>query len=285
MPQDAPVLAANTDNFDQLVLENSRKGPVLVDFWASWAGPSRRQQILLRRLATEYGGRFLLVTVETDKQMPIADRFGVRGLPSCKLFRNAQVVEHVHGMQTEADYRTLIERHILPLAGKVQAAAISAWQQGDQDKAIQVLAEGAMAEPDNPALPLMMAKLLVRQGRHQDAFEVLDSLPAALASEPDIGKLSTHLSLILAAERAAPVKSLDAALARDPTDLETRFARAAIAMTTDDFDAALEHLAEIQRLDADYRHGLVRQASLVVLELLGPDDQRTRRFRQSLFQH
>lgn len=279
------MLAASTDNFDRLVIENSRKGPVLVDFWASWAGPSLRQQELLRHLATDYGGRFLLVTVETDKQKPIADRFGVRSLPSCKLFRNGEIVEQVHGMQTEVDYRTLIERHILPLASKVQAAAINAWQQGARDKAIQVLAEGAMAEPENPALPLMMAKLLVRQGRHQDAFEVLDSLPAALVSEPDIGKLSTHLSLILAAERAGTVELLDAAVARDPADLEARFERAAVAMTTDDFETALEHLAEIQRLDADYRQGLGRQALLVVLDMLGPDDERTRRFRQSLFQH
>lgn len=186
------MLAANTENFDQLVLENSRKGFVWVDFWASWAGPSRRQQALLRRLPTE---------------------------------------------------------------------------------------------PDNPALPPMTAKLLVRQGRHQDAFEVLDSLPAALASEPEVGKLRTHLSLIQAAEQAVPVRLLDETLARDPADLDARFARAAIAMTTDDYDVALEHLAEIQRLDAGYRHGLVRRALLVVLDLLGPDDPQTRRFRQNLFQH
>lgn len=55
---------------------------------------------------------------------------------ACKLFRGGKIVERIHGMQTEADYRTLIERHLLPLASQVQAAAIKAWQQGDEDKAI-----------------------------------------------------------------------------------------------------------------------------------------------------
>ena len=50
------ALEATRENFDQLVLESSRKGPVLVDFWASWAGPSLRQRELLLKLAREYGG-------------------------------------------------------------------------------------------------------------------------------------------------------------------------------------------------------------------------------------
>jgi putative thioredoxin len=74
---------AMRENLDQLVLETSRKGPVLVDFRASWAGPSLPQRELLLKLARENGGRFLLVTVDTDCQKDIAERFGVKSLPSC----------------------------------------------------------------------------------------------------------------------------------------------------------------------------------------------------------
>ena len=62
-------------NFDQLVLQNSRKGLVLVDFWAPWVGPSMRQREMLSKLASSYNGRFLLVTVNTDEQKAIASRF------------------------------------------------------------------------------------------------------------------------------------------------------------------------------------------------------------------
>lgn len=43
------VYRATEENFQALVVENSFKGPVLVDFWAARAGPSRRQAELLTR--------------------------------------------------------------------------------------------------------------------------------------------------------------------------------------------------------------------------------------------
>ena len=126
MPQQQFAFSATEANFERLVIENSRRGPVLVDFWAPWAGPSLRQGELLRRLAGEYGGRFLLVSVNTDRERALADRFGVKSLPSCKLFRHGRVVEQVHGIQAESDYRALINRHSVALAEKVQAAALAA---------------------------------------------------------------------------------------------------------------------------------------------------------------
>lgn len=96
----------------------------MVDFRASWAGPSRRQGELLRRLAREYGGRFLLVSLDTDREKGVARALGVKSLPSCRLFRHERVVEEIHGMQTESDYRALIDRHCLVLTDWVQAAAL-----------------------------------------------------------------------------------------------------------------------------------------------------------------
>lgn len=283
MSEHAFVFAATRENFPQLVLENSRKGPVLVDFWAAWAGPSLRQRELLLRLAEEYGGRFLLVTVDTDRQKSIAEEYGVKSLPSCRLFRNGKPVEQVHGMQTEADYRALIERHILPLAGKAQAAALKAWEQGEHEKAIQVLAEGAMAEPENPSLPLMLAKLLIQDERHDDAQAVLAALPPALKSHPPIQRLADHLALILAARDAPPLAELEAALADDPADSDARFALAAVHLTNDDYDGALAGLAELVKREPEYREGIPRRALGAVLELLDPADERVRRYRRTLF--
>ena len=192
MPEEVYAFAGTAENFDTLVLENSRKGPVLVDFWAPWAGPSLRQGELLRRLARDYGGRFLLVSLDTGREKRIAERYGVKTLPSCKLFRNGGVVEEVHGMQTEGDYRRLVERHLRPLADRAQAAALTAWDAGDQDRAIQVLAEAAMAEPENPSVPLLLAKLLIRQGRHADAQAVLAALPKELRQAGEIRRLHAH---------------------------------------------------------------------------------------------
>lgn len=279
------VVSATRANFQQLVIENSRKGPVLVDFWAPWAGPSLRQGELLRRLATDYSGRFLLVTVNTDREKAIAEELGVKSLPSCRLFRHGRVVEQVHGMQTEADYRALIDRHCLALADRVQAAALELWGRGEQEKAVQVLAEGAMAEPERPELPLLMAKLLTRAGRPADAFAVLDALPSALRQVPAVERLHTHLGFLAQAENAPAQAEIDATLAMHPGRLDLRLARAARALVADDYDQALAELAEIHRRDPAFRDGVGRRGLIAILEQLTPDDPRTGAYRRLLFQH
>ena len=285
MSNEAFILEGTDANFATLVLENSRKGPVLVDFWAPWAGPSLRQGELLRRLARDYGGRFLLVSLDTDREKAVALRYGVKGLPSCKLFRQGKVVEEIHGMQTESDYRALIERNLKPLADRAQAAALAAWEAGDQDKAIQVLAEAAIAEPENPSVPLLLAKLLIRQGRHADAQAVLAALPPALRADGEIRRLFVHLELIAAAEAADPQADLVAALDQDPDEYAARFALGARLVVADDYHAALEQFADLERHTPGFRGGLGREALLLVLDLLGPDDEQVRRYRRSLFGH
>jgi putative thioredoxin len=294
MPNEAPILEATSANFAALVLENSRKGPVLVDFWADWAGPSLRQGELLRRLARAYEGRFLLVSLNTDREKEIAHRYGVKGLPSCKLFRHGKVVEEIHGMQTEADYRALIDRHLTPLADRAQAAALAAWEAGDEDKGIRVLAEAAMAEPDNAAIPGLLAKLLIRQGRHPDAHAVLAALPPALRTRREIRRLYTHLELIMTArdsgdrESGAAVGSTESARADAgpaPDEHAARFALGARCVVADDYATALGHFAELDRRAPGYRDGLAHEALLLVMDLLGPDDEQVRRYRRSLFEH
>ena len=103
MTESAYILEATTENFDRLVLDNSRRGLVVVDFWAPWVGPSLRQREILSDLARRHEGRFLLVSVNTDEQKPLAERFGGRSLPSFKLFRHAELVGEYHGVQPEAD--------------------------------------------------------------------------------------------------------------------------------------------------------------------------------------
>jgi putative thioredoxin len=286
MSDEAFILEGTDANFATLVLENSRKGPVLVDFWASWAGPSLRQGELLRRLARDYGGRFLLVSVDTDREKAVAHRYGVKGLPSCKLFRQGKIAEEVHGMQTEADYRALIDRHLRPLADRAQAAALAAWEAGDQDKAVQVLAEAAMADPENPAVPLLLAKLLIRQGRHADAEAVLAALPPVLRAGGEIRRLFAHVQLITtAADAKGSVADLTSALDLDRDNHTARLALGASLVMADDYHGALEQFVELERRAPDLRDGLAREAVLLVLDLLGPDDAQVRRYRRSLFGH
>lgn len=282
MPGPGHILEGTDRNFDQLVVENSRRGLVLVDFWAPWAGPSLRQQSVLKQLANEYGGRFLLVTVNTDEQKGVASRFGVKSLPSFKLFRNGKVVEEIHGMQPEGDYRGLIDRYLVPLSDKVRLAAGKAWNAGDVDAAIRVLAEGAMAEPENVDIPVMLAKLLMRLQRYEEARQVLVALPEALRDVTEIATLRAHLDFITVAQSVDDEAALWAHLEASPNDLAAQFKAAAVHLVADRYERALQSLIAILRRDREFDDGAARRGLLAIFDTLGGDHDLVKQYRGEL---
>lgn len=283
MGSDGYIFAATRENFDQLVVNNSRRGLVMVDFWSPKAGPSLRQREMLTRLAKQLGGRVLLVTINTDEQKQLARDNGVRSLPFCKLFRQGRVVEDVRGVQPEADYRKIVERHLAGVAGGAQRAALEAWQARRQDQAIAILAEGAMADPEDAGLPLLMAKLLMQIGRHVDALEVLTAVPAPVRDDPRIVQLSAHLDFLVTAAKAGEAKQLEDRLTQQPDDHQTRYRLASVLLVRDDYEGAMEQLMILQRTEPDFRKGVARKGLLALFNMLDAGDERVKRFRAELF--
>ena len=62
------VVEVTQASYEQQVIENSRRVPVLVDFWADWCGPCKMQLPMLLKLVEEYQGKFLLAKIDTDRE-------------------------------------------------------------------------------------------------------------------------------------------------------------------------------------------------------------------------
>ena len=54
--------------FNDQVIAQSQRVPVLVDYWADWCGPCRMQLPVLLKLVEEHDGRLLLAKVNTDEE-------------------------------------------------------------------------------------------------------------------------------------------------------------------------------------------------------------------------
>ena len=116
-------------NFQALVLENSMKQPVLVDFWADWCQPCQTLMPMLAKLADEYAGKFVLAKVNSDEQQELATHFGIKSLPTMKLIVNGQVVDERMGVIPEAEIRAFIDPHITSESNGLLDDAMAAYNE------------------------------------------------------------------------------------------------------------------------------------------------------------
>jgi putative thioredoxin len=273
------IFDLGSDDFARLVLENSDKGPVLVNYWSPRAGPCMMLMPRLVRLAAEYGGRFLLAMLNTDELHGLAREHGVNSLPTVKIFRHGRVVDTIHGALSDAEFRRAIDRQVARDSDRVHALAVEAYKRGDTERAAGIMAQAALADPGNARLPLDLAKLLVLQQRYAQAQELLHSLPRELRAEPEIERLLAHVGFVLAAREAPDPAQLERELAGRPDDLDLRYRLAARRLMDDDYEAALDQLLEILRRDRDFREEAARRGMLGIFQVLGDDDARVGRYR------
>ena len=90
----------DTATFENDVIGRSQERPIVVDFWADWCGPCHQLTPVLERAADEHD--IELVKIDIDANPDLARRYGVRGIPAVKAFKNGHVVSEFVGAKPPA---------------------------------------------------------------------------------------------------------------------------------------------------------------------------------------
>src|SRR5215218_7045284 len=119
MLQDGGATAAVADNlikdtttqtFVKDVIEESKRQPVLVDFWAEWCGPCKQLGPILEKVVRAAKGKIKLVKMDIDKHPQIPGQLGIQSIPAVFAFVNGQPVDGFLGALPEGQVTAFIER-------------------------------------------------------------------------------------------------------------------------------------------------------------------------------
>ena len=280
------VNAVTADTFANEVIEASKSSPVLVDFWADWCGPCKMLMPILDKLAREYDGKFQVAKVDTESERELATTYGVRSLPTVKVFRDGVEVDEFMGALPESGVREVIDRHVCRPADNQIASAASLADDDDLLGAISLLSDTLLTDPDYLKLRLALATHQLAAGEATTAAETLRNIPLASLQEPEVKQLRAKVELALNVDSTLDVKSLREVVEKSPDDLQARIALAHHMMQhPDQIEEAMIQFLQIIRQGRGSELAQQARSTLVqIFESLGAQDERVRQYRRELAQ-
>jgi thioredoxin 1 len=94
-------------NFDQEVKRSTL--PVLVDFWAPWCGPCRKQLPIVEELSDDLKGKAVVGKINVDENQIKASEYRISGIPALLIFKNGELVEQLSGLHQNHSFSQLLK--------------------------------------------------------------------------------------------------------------------------------------------------------------------------------
>ncbi|HSU22054.1 tetratricopeptide repeat protein [Comamonadaceae bacterium OTU4NAUVB1] len=270
------------ENFQTDLIEGSAQTPVLLDIWAEWCGPCKQLGPVLEKLETEYAGRFTLAKLDADKVPQISSQlsqmFGVRSIPFCVMFVGGQPVDGFVGAIPADKIREFLDKHV-PAAEEVEAAAeeeaaLDALAAGDTEGALEKLQHAVATDPANDDARFDYVKLLLQQGRIDDAKVAFAPVIVKTAQVRRLDSLARWMDAIdfarPVAGEAPSLSAFDARIATAKRDFDARFARARLLAAAQRWTDAMDELLEILMRDKTWSDDLARKTYIAILDVIEP---------------
>jgi putative thioredoxin len=278
---------SNTKQFGQDVIEASRKVPVIVDFWAPWCGPCKQLGPALEKVVKQAGGKVRLVKVNVDENQQLAAQMRVQSIPAVFAFVNGQPVDGFMGALPESQIKQFIDRlgGQGGMAEEIEAAmteANEALAQKDYQTAAQIFASIIQADREHVGALAGLARCQIETGDLDNAKATLALVPPSKANDVAVLGAKAALDLALNPVDTSGAAKLEAAIAKDPDDFQSRYDLAILLNSTGSKAEALDHLLYVIRKKRDWNEEAARKQLVKFFEAWGPKDEFTLQGRRKL---
>jgi len=275
------ILNVTMATFQTDVAQKSMETPVVIDFWAPWCNPCLQLAPILEKLAVEFAGKFLLAKVNSDEEPQIAQAFGVQSLPTVFAFVEGQPIDQFVGVLSEEQIRKWLAA-FLPSPAQQLARDAMALAETDPKGAEAKFREALSLAPDEDALKICLASVLLKQGRFDECGSILEALAARGFLEPDAERIKSELEVRLAAAESGGVEEARKAADAEPTNLLLRIRLADAYAAASQHRKALEICLEIVQQDFGDARNEAKTTMVKIFDMLGPASELTGEFRRKL---
>jgi len=283
---DASIKDTTTQTFVKDVIEESKRQPVLVDFWAPWCGPCKQLTPVLEKAVKAAKGKVKLTKMNIDEHPSIPSQMGIQSIPAVIAFVNGQPADGFMGALPESQVVAFLERLIKDkIAGEAKdllAAADAALAAGDAAGAADIYAQILAEDAANVPALAGLVRCYVQTGALDRARQTLAMIPNGKQNDAAAAAARAALELAEQAKTVGPVTDLEQKVAANPLDHQARFDLALALNGKGRRHDALEHLLAIVKRDRKWNDDGARKQLVQFFDAWGPTDEATVEGRKRL---
>jgi putative thioredoxin len=283
---DGLVKDTTTQAFVKDVIEESKRQPVLVDFWAPWCGPCKQLTPVLEKSVRAAKGKVKLVKMNIDEHPAIPGQMGIQSIPAVIAFVNGQPADGFMGALPESQVVAFLERltkdRIGGEAKDLLKAADAALAARDFAGAANLYAQLLAEDNTNVQALAGLARCYVETGALEQARQTLAMVPDSKRGEAAVAAAQAALQLAEQVKTVGPLAELEQKVAANPLDHQARFDLALALNAKGRRLDALEQLISVVRRDRKWNDDGARKQLVQFFDAWGPADEATIEGRRRL---
>ena len=288
-PQAAPDLIkeTTTQGFVKDVIEESKRQPVLIDFWAPWCGPCRQLTPILEKVVRAAKGKVKLVKMNIDDHPAIPGQMGIQSIPAVIAFVNGQPADGFMGALPEGQVTAFVNKLTAAMPGEPNIADILKEAEtllagGDAATAASIYAEVLSVDATNIAALAGLAKCYVTTDAIDKAKQTLAMVPESKRGDAAVKAVQAAVDLAEQAKSLGPVVELEQKVAANPLDHQARFDLATALNAAGKRTEATQQLLEIVKRDRKWNEDGARKQLVQFFDAWGATDEATVEGRKRL---
>src|ERR1043166_3433623 len=283
------IKETTTQGFIKDVIEESKRQPVLIDFWAPWCGPCKQLTPLLAKVVKGAKGKDKLVKMNIDDHPAIPGQMGIQSIPAVIAFVGGQPADGFMGAVPESQINAFIDKLTKgmtapgePNIAEILQEAEAVLAEGDAAAAAQIYAEVLALDASNIAALAGLAKCHVTTGAVDQARQTLGMVPEAKRNDAAVKAVQAAIDLAEQASSLGPVAELEQKVAANPLDHQARFDLATALNAMGKRSEATAQLLEIVKRDRKWNDDGARKQLVQFFEAWGGADEATVEGRKKL---
>ncbi|MBU2893630.1 tetratricopeptide repeat protein [Colwellia sp. D2M02] len=211
------MIEITLENFQQVIIDESKNKLVLVSFWAEQVPESITLRDALATKVAPFTDHILLASVDCQSQGQIAQQFGIQGLPTAILVKDSQPLDGLSGPQEETTIAAFLDKYLPKAEDLLLQQAQTFLIENKLADALQAISQAYQENNERADIKLVLADVLLQSGKNDEARALLDSI--LMADQDSYYKaLIAKLELADEAANSPEIQALETQLKNNPDD-------------------------------------------------------------------